>query len=670
MSPLRALNAISGILVAATVSSAATPKEIDAAVQKGTTFLKEHYKGAKPGQIAGRGNGLGAAALSGLALLESGMPADDPTVKAITAGVRDAAFAETQTYHIALGLLYLDRLGESADVPIIQMLGVRLLAGQNSRGGWTYSCIDPVAPGEERLLRTSLMTAELKAGGNAPAPKPAPGKSAPKAGAFGKLHADVEKYAGRLAANRIWEHGDDNSNTQFALLGIWAARKYDVPVEHALDLIEKRFLATQNRSGGWPYGGAGEGSPSMTCAGLLGLATAIGRREERRLMADHVRKDDLFARPTPKEPAKPIVKSDDPFYNPPTNPKSDDPFFNPAKPANPPDKKNIEPKKGGPKVPADPRDAAIQYGLASLGAVLTGNAPQGRRKGARIIIGDGALGDRDYYFLWSLERVGVVFGLDKIGGIDWYDLGAEELVRNQNANGSWGKGGGGSEVDTAFALLFLARSNLVRDLSAKVQKSAGNTELRAGAGPAVLEPDPPPMPMAATPTPVKPAPVTPAPTTSAPTSDDPKAIAAELLAAADTDWNTALNQVRDRKGTAYTQALLLAIPKLEVGRLKSAREALAERLTRMTAETLRAMVKERDVELRRGAALAMAMKDDKALLPDLIAALLDEEDIVVRAAKAGLKSIAEQDFGPAAGATLAERTAAAKAWLEWLRKQK
>src|SRR5438093_11596852 len=93
--------------------AAATPKEIDAAVQKGAAFLKEQYKGAKPGQLAG-GHGVGAAALAGLALLESGVPADDRTVRAITAAVRDASFAETQTYHIALCLLYLDRLGDPA----------------------------------------------------------------------------------------------------------------------------------------------------------------------------------------------------------------------------------------------------------------------------------------------------------------------------------------------------------------------------------------------------------------------------------------------------------------------------------------------------------------------------------------------------------------------------
>jgi hypothetical protein len=66
----------------------------------------------------------------------------------------------------------------------------------------------------------------------------------------------------------------------------------------------------------------------------------------------------------------------------------------------------------------------------------------------------------------------------------------------------------------------------------------------------------------------------------------------------------------------------------------------------------------------------MAMKDDKAHTPDLIAALLDDEELVVRAAKAGLKSLTGQDFGPPPGANLAERTAAARMWLEWFRKQK
>lgn len=678
MFPVRLLLIAAAMIVTAGLGIAATPKEIDAAVQKACTLLKEQYRAAKPGEAVGRGQGTGATALVGLALLESGVRADDPSMKAITAGIREAAITETQTYHIALCLLYLDRLGEAADEPMIQMLGVRLLAGQNARGGWTYACIDPVSPADERVLRASLIVTELKAGGDPPAAEKQPRDKAAapgKSGVSGKLHPEVEKYLGRLASSRVRQILDDNSNTQFGVVGVWAARKHGLPAEHALGLIEKRFLATQNSSGGWPYAVGGGGSPSMTCAGLLGLATAIGRREERRLKHEPIDKENPFAKHETKVPMKPAVKGDDPFFNPPTTPEVDDPFFNPVKPVEPvepPKKKQPEPKTKA-KAPADARDAAVQRALASLGRVLTGDAPQGKGKRARIMIGDGPLGNRDFYFLWSLERVGVIFGLDKIGGVDWYDVGAGELVRAQNGDGSWGAGGRGSEVDTSFALLFLARSNLVRDLSTKVQRDASNTELRAGSG--RTDAAPAAQPMSVTPSPAEsttpmatkpPPPITPPP----PTTDDPKIVVAELLGATDTNWEKTITRVRDVKGTAYTQGLVLALHRLEGDRLKSARAALAERLTRMTAETLRTMVKEKDAELRRGAVLAMAMKDDQAHLPDLIAALLDEEEAVVRAAKAGLKSVTGQDFGPAAGANLADRTVAAKAWLDWLRKQK
>jgi hypothetical protein len=679
--------------VASGVSTAATPKEIDAAVQKGAAHLKEQYKGARA-EVLVRGHGIGVAALAGLALLESGTPPDDPSVKVITQAVREAVFSEVQTYHIALCLLYLDRLGEESDVPIIQMLGVRLLAGQNGKGGWSYTCLDPVSAVEERALRTALMVTELKAGGKeAPAAKQPPGKNEGKGkvGVAGRMHAEVEKYSGRLlAANRVRPAIDDNSNTQFAILGVWAARKHGVPVETALDLIERRFMTTQNFSGGWQYAFAGEGSPSMTCAGLLGLATAIGRREERRLDSVSNRKEvpepkapppKSSPKETSKETPKPNAKGDDPFYNPPDIAKESDP---PAKKGAEP-KKQPDPKKAAQKKqPVDVIDTAVGRGLAALVPVLKGNPQAGRGRGRQILLRDGNLGDRDFYFLWSLERVGIVYGIDKIGGIDWYDVGADELIPAQNGNGSWGKGANGDNTDTAFALLFLARSNLVRDLASRVQKDAANAELRAGPGPMKFDVSPTPAPMnkvavasqpmppaiasPMTPVAVKP-PVAPIPHEPIAT-EEPKTIAAKLAAAGDADWERMLAQVRDAKGSPFTQALLLSIPTLEGGRQKDARAALAERLTRMTAETLRSMVRDKDVELRRGAVLAMAMKDDKSHLPDLIGALLDDEDLVVRAAKAGLKTVTGQDFGPAAGASLPERTAAAKAWLEWYRNSK
>jgi HEAT repeat protein len=115
---------------------------------------------------------------------------------------------------------------------------------------------------------------------------------------------------------------------------------------------------------------------------------------------------------------------------------------------------------------------------------------------------------------------------------------------------------------------------------------------------------------------------------------------------------------------------VIAIGRLDGDRLKQAREALVERLTRATAETLRTSAKSENAELRRAALLAMSLKNDMKLIPDLIETILDEDDMVVRAARTGLKSLTDQDFGPQPGASSSERKAVVSAWREWLLKQK
>ena len=61
--------------------------------------------------------------------------------------------------------------------------------------------------------------------------------------------------------------------------------------------------------------------------------------------------------------------------------------------------------------------------------------------------------------LVDLERAGVLCGLRKIDGRDWYAEGAAWLVSTQDADGSW-KAGGGAVHRTCFALLFLRRGTV------------------------------------------------------------------------------------------------------------------------------------------------------------------------------------------------------------------
>lgn len=60
---------------------------------------------------------------------------------------------------------------------------------------------------------------------------------------------------------------------------------------------------------------------------------------------------------------------------------------------------------------------------------------------------------RNYYTLYGLERIGVASGYKYFGTTDWYQDGAEFLVRNQEPGGGWGR----DVSDTCFAILFLVR---------------------------------------------------------------------------------------------------------------------------------------------------------------------------------------------------------------------
>jgi hypothetical protein len=135
--------------------------------------------------------------------------------------------------------------------------------------------------------------------------------------------------------------------------------------------------------------------------------------------------------------------------------------------------------------------------------------------------------------------------------------------------------------------------------------------------------------------------------------------------AAGDDFATKLTAARDTKGGAQTAGLVHAIPRLDGARKKEARDALAGRLTRMTAKTLRGMLADPDAELRRAACLACAMKDDKSHIPDLIERITDASDLVVPAARASLKSLTGQDFGPPSDADETARAKARADWAKW-----
>ena len=81
------------------------------------------------------------------------------------------------------------------------------------------------------------------------------------------------------------------------------------------------------------------------------------------------------------------------------------------------------------------------------------------------------------YFLWTLERVGVIYSRDVIAGKDWFDWGYPIVLKAQEADGSWNEIHSppfGPLIDTPLAILFLQRANIARDLTEMMRRHASN----------------------------------------------------------------------------------------------------------------------------------------------------------------------------------------------------
>ncbi|HBH52262.1 MAG TPA: hypothetical protein DDY91_10255 [Planctomycetaceae bacterium] len=207
----------------------------------------------------------------------------------------------------------------------------------------------------------------------------------------------------------------DNSCTQFAVLGLWVASRTGIDIEKTLKRVTDRFESNQTDDGGWAYAKDPKlekqvSSPPMTGAGLFCLAVARAW-ELKEAQKDSSKKEGDRARK---------------------------------------DETAASTNGSGRKTLLD--DATFARGLKRTGEFAGGIGPGAGR-----------------YFLWSVERVGVLLGLDKIGDSNWFPVGANALLKDQKEDGSWPTAWPDTDADglsdTCFALLFLRRANLGSDIS-------------------------------------------------------------------------------------------------------------------------------------------------------------------------------------------------------------
>lgn len=73
------------------------------------------------------------------------------------------------------------------------------------------------------------------------------------------------------------------------------------------------------------------------------------------------------------------------------------------------------------------------------------------------------------YFMWSVERIGVLLGLEQMGEVDWYQRGSDALLKTQREDGGWPSAHAEADkeglADSCLALLFLRKANLGSDIS-------------------------------------------------------------------------------------------------------------------------------------------------------------------------------------------------------------
>jgi len=226
-------------LSAAAPAAPPTRAEVDAAIARGLSFLKgQQEPGGEWSFSFNHDHALGITALAGLALLENGVEPSDAALGKASEAVGTLARRSDQTYDLALAVLYLARVQKASSGPndaLIRSLAGRLAGGEDA-GQWSYT----VPTG----------------GGDSSGPGSYPSR---------------RRSRGRPARD------GDNSNTQFALLGLWAAGRHGFDSSPSLEAIDAHFRATRDPQGCWGYKPGDGARDAMTCAGLMGLAIASAR---------------------------------------------------------------------------------------------------------------------------------------------------------------------------------------------------------------------------------------------------------------------------------------------------------------------------------------------------------------------------------------------------------
>ncbi|HEX7899155.1 MAG TPA: prenyltransferase/squalene oxidase repeat-containing protein [Planctomycetota bacterium] len=329
------------VLLLALAQGKLDPAKVDEAVVRGVKHLKPH--------AAANQQDL---ELTLLALVHGGVAPVDP---AFADGLERALAQElAMTYRVALLAMTLEEVDRLRYQNRIARCAQFLLDSQGENGQWSYGRATtypsglPVDSTDPREAGQVVVFEE------------------PKPGAKPAVRQKI-----KVAQQRVLPAGGDNSNSQYAALGLRACHDAGIvlPAE-AVTRAADWWRTSQSPDGGWGYNGNNRAYGSMT-VGAIGARAILLHIQGRDWKRD------------------PVLR------------------------------------------------AGVDWETANF--TVTDNP---FRTGGHVL-----------YYLYGLERAGMLCEIQKFGPNDWYASGARHLLTLQKPDGSWGP-----HTDTAFAILFLKRA--------------------------------------------------------------------------------------------------------------------------------------------------------------------------------------------------------------------
>ncbi len=239
-----------------------TPEQVNNAIDRGRDYLWEQIKDRDWKDTRGRNVGFVLLALLALVHADAheDIPELDARLRRFLDWARPTDIGGRSVYATGLLAMLIESYGDPLYLPKLEQCARYLIEDQGPQGSWNYGADVPL-----RFF-----------------PEPDPVPDSPFQVTGGRSLEQPELPEQPLRRTLPWEvNGDgDNSVSQFAILGLWSAKRAGIDIDDEVwrrmlrVMLERQNTDRGGRYGGWGYT-RGSSFGSMTAAGVCALAIGM-----------------------------------------------------------------------------------------------------------------------------------------------------------------------------------------------------------------------------------------------------------------------------------------------------------------------------------------------------------------------------------------------------------